>query len=291
MKLKSSARTDAAGSAAGSAGSSPGLQDMQHPSEARGQLPRMAPKSGDAIATPTAAAQHSYLVALRAAAPHGGASSPFCAGALVGNRTVLTSAHCCFGRNASEVTLSLGGSLNLDQAAGLEVGARTVEIHAKFSPYGLRNSKNGAHDLCKITLAAPVPIAVARPIALDGGDADAAGVGATLSAAGWGSGEDAYGGAARSLALPVVAHNVCNGPDAYNGAVCETSMLCLGDRRAGAASCQADSGAPIVASNAAGGATLVGVASWGYGCDRADGVAVATRVAPSRKWIAEEEEA
>ena len=69
--------------------------------------------------------------------------------------------------------------------------------------------------------------------------------------------------------LPFVPLNVCNAPDAYNGAVVEATMFCAGPEDGSADTCGGDSGGPVVDRGSSSNPAQhrqVGIVSWGLGC-------------------------
>lgn len=69
--------------------------------------------------------------------------------------------------------------------------------------------------------------------------------------------------------LPFVPLNVCNAPDAYDGAVQEATMFCAGPSDASADTCGGDSGGPLVVDAGSSDAAehrQAGIVSWGLGC-------------------------
>lgn len=76
--------------------------------------------------------------------------------------------------------------------------------------------------------------------------------------------------------VPIVANEVCNAPQSYNGTILDT-MLCAGFPQGGVDTCQADSGGPLLVPSGAGFA-LAGITSFGQGCAQPNFYGVYTRV-------------
>lgn len=111
--------------------------------------------------------------------------------------------------------------------------------------------------------------------------------GSLLRILGWGTSSfDPKGAVSNNLLyafVGVVDRSQCNGPDVYNGSV-DGSMFCAG-LGAGDA-CQGDSGGPAVG-YAGGEPSLIGVTSWGVGCNDKKYPGVYVNVAKFGGWIGE----
>lgn len=89
--------------------------------------------------------------------------------------------------------------------------------------------------------------------------------------------------------LPLIPHDKCDIPTAYNNTVSIDGMFCAGWWDARSDTCAGDSGGPIIDSTTSdydGNANrLVGIVSWGLGCAKPGFPGVYTRIDAQYDWI------
>jgi trypsin len=219
---------------------------------------------------PTTIREHPWQVALNVVID---GQTELCGGSLIGDRWVLTAAHCFKPSSRPDEVKAKAGATNY-VTEGAWSDSEKVVIHEAYDP---RSHEN---DLALIRLRSRpqgqvIPLAAPQAIP----------VGQPLEVTGWGATSEG-GDAARRLlkaSVPYVENVTCNESTAYNGAI-KRGMMCAGYREGGVDSCQGDSGGPLVW-RTGDGPVLVGVVSWGEGCARKLRYGVYTRVASYTDWI------
>ena len=186
-----------------------------------------------------------------------------CGGALVGDKYVITAAHCVDDKSLIDLHVRVGDT-SLDttfEATAFTVGVERVKKHPN---YGLTVPE--ANDIAIIELATPVSLydyPNIKPACLPEASAKFPG---PAIVSGWGTVES--GSYANSWLHEA---NVTVFEDGKCGDMNDwmtDDMLCAGLMQGGKDACQGDSGGPLVAPDPANNhsQTLIGVVSWGFGC-------------------------
>mgnify|MGYP006272143883 CR=1 FL=1 len=191
-------------------------------------------------------------------------SAQFCAGSLIAETVVATSAHCLHPANAPALTardLAVGGGTTLLTAmsnANTVVGVLGVYEDPQYDPL------TQAHDLALLRISQTLPNG--KPIAFANGPLS----GSTTTpaqVAGWGSvlptGVSPNAAQFANITIQPAAQCV----SALGSDFEPDSMLCAGGQSAigWVDACKGDSGGPLI-TTIAGVRTLVGMVSWGKGC-------------------------
>lgn len=212
-------------------------------------------------------------------------STPGCGGSLVGDRYVITAAHCVDGQSPGGIKV-LVGDTNLavsNEASSFIINVKTIKRHPSY------DSSSQANDIAVLELESAVSLTAypnIKPICLPAKGATFAGSTATLS--GWGtlaSSGDTIG-YLNEVGVTVRGKGECG---ALNQDMTE-DMLCAGPTGKQKDTCQGDSGGPLFTADPANNnsQTLVGVVSWGYGCAEAGSLEVYAAVSYFREWLDEQ---
>lgn len=191
-----------------------------------------------------------------------------CGGAVIGERWILTAAHCLAG--ATKVKAFVMDGVPLD-----------VEKFILHPRYIERKDRIPEHDLALVWVRSTRP-AEAIPLATPGRHIR---IGEHLTVTGMGTTE--YGESSDQLLegqVPYVDNKTCNRRESYGGRILP-GMMCAGSESGWTDSCKGDSGGPLIQRDSQGKANLVGIVSWGDGCGLPLKYGVYTRVSYYRKWI------
>lgn len=213
----------------------------------------------------------------------------FCGGSVIGDRWIITAAHCTDGRNAASFQVNLGDHDRSSSTETIMVSKRVKQVitHPNWSWDTLNYDFSLLELETSIDFSASLHI---RPVCLPTGNADFGGFNAITT--GWGR---LYTGGPTSdklmeVPLSVFTNEQCK--EQY-GAVLPLSitsqMICAADG-GDKGSCHGDSGGPLVTSGSGNGVTpgqnyeLIGVTSWGKG-NQCGLVTVYARVTKVLSWI------
>ena len=216
-----------------------------------------------------------------------------CGASFLGDKWVLTAAHCVDSANASLFKMNVG-EYDLSDGAEKAIDIANIYIHPLYDDEGLDNDI-AIIELVSAPLNAPAAVQIASATLTE----QYAIENSLATVAGWGGRQGYTPGEGPTSNFPDILHKVdlqlssnaqCRdvfaetfGVLAENTGVTD-AMICASVTEGGKGSCQGDSGGPLVI-NTSSGVQQVGIVSWGFGCAEAGYPGVYTRVSEFKDWI------
>ncbi|XP_017068642.1 trypsin zeta-like [Drosophila eugracilis] len=221
-------------------------------------------------------ARHPYLVSLRYRRGEDSSYKHECAGVIISEQAVLTSAQCLYGLPEGTKLLAVAGANTRSGCDGFVYPVANWTYHQNYDPITVDN------DIGVLQLDTPLNLThfgissiAIRP--------ERPAVGRLATVAGWGYREE-WGPSSYTLEqtqVPVVSSEQCT--EIYGTGEVTDRMICAGFvAEGGSDACQGDTGGPLVIDG-----QLVGLVSWGRGCARPNYPTVYCYVASLVDWIEE----
>ncbi|XP_026544402.1 LOW QUALITY PROTEIN: transmembrane protease serine 9 [Notechis scutatus] len=204
----------------------------------------------------------------------------FCGAVIIGERWLLSAAHCFNHTKVGHLTAFAGGtSLSATDSSSVKVGIQQVVLHPSYNPALLD------FDVAVLKLARPLRFGrYIQPICLPLA-AHQFPVGRKCLVSGWGSLQDGNASQPENLhraAVGILEQETCEG--LYNASLSER-MICAGLLEGKMDACQGDSGGPLACEETPGTFYLAGLVSWGTGCGQAKKPGVYARITKLKSWI------
>ncbi|KAM6332228.1 transmembrane protease serine 9 [Alca torda] len=207
-------------------------------------------------------------------------SRHFCGATIIGDRWLLSAAHCFNETNPEEIEAYVGTtSLNGTDGNAVKVNVIRVIEHPLFNPIILD------FDVAVLELARPLVFnkyiqPICLPLAVQKFP-----VGKKCIISGWGDLQEGNGTKPETLqkaSVRIIDQNTCN--FLYNFSLTDR-MICAGFLEGKVDSCQGDSGGPLACEVTPGAFYLAGIVSWGIGCAQAMQPGVYSRITKLKDWI------
>lgn len=208
-----------------------------------------------------------------------------CGASFLGDKWVLTAAHCVDDGNPFGFRMNVG-EYDLSDGAEDAIEIANIYVHPLYDEDSINN------DIAIVELVSSLDapaVQIAEPSVTNQYAMEMS----LATVAGWG-GRAGYGPEGGETSdFPDILHQVdlrlmtneqCNETLNSDGSLVTDKMICAAIPEGGKGSCQGDSGGPLVI-NTGSGVQQVGIVSWGIGCAAPGYPGVYTRVSEYKDWI------
>ncbi|XP_072261307.1 transmembrane protease serine 9 [Pyxicephalus adspersus] len=204
----------------------------------------------------------------------------FCGATIIGDRWLVSAAHCFNQTKLDQVTAHMGSTaLSGADSMAVKINLKRVIQHPHFNPLTLD------FDVAVVELSSSLTFnkyvqPVCLPSALQKFPA-----GWKCMISGWGNikeGNVSKPEVLQKASVGIIDQKICS--VLYNFSITER-MICAGFLDGKVDSCQGDSGGPLACEESPGVFFLAGIVSWGIGCAQAKKPGVYSRVTKLKDWI------
>ncbi|MFT4994801.1 MAG: secreted trypsin-like serine protease [Paraglaciecola sp.] len=214
-----------------------------------------------------------------------------CGATFLGDKWVLTAAHCVDSPNSNLFKMNVG-EYDLSDGAENAIEIANIYIHPRYDADAID------HDIAIVELVSSVNVpgvniadpALTDQLAIENATATVAGWGGRLGYAPGEGPTDDFPDILHQVDLQLSTNEECRAEfgDRLGRAPQDVGltdvMICAGVAQGGKSSCQGDSGGPLIV-NTGTGVQQVGIVSWGIGCAQAGLPGVFTRVSEFKDWL------
>merc|ERR1711971_426568 len=212
--------------------------------------------------------------------------SYFCGGTILDAKTILTAAHCYYGKDLNAGNFFIAaGAVHLQDASAQTAFVESITLHESYNPTTINN------DLAILKLKTPLTFNdKVRPACLPDASFNPEGI---AVASGWGlTGQfpDVRPFDLQYVTKPVIVRDQCTQPNTLWGSDQITAgMICAGDDDGGESICMGDSGGPLIVSKSSTDDTAVVIGASSFvaevGCGAKDLPSVYAYVTNYLDWI------
>ncbi len=225
-----------------------------------------------------------YAVALVNSQSNNAFYGQFCGASFIGDRYVLTAAHCVYEENPEKID-AIVGAYDLSKQKwpfndeGSRVSVQNIYVHENYDP-NTKNNDIAILELDSVLDSPTIPLANKDFLS-------SIHIGDKATVIGWGVQDTETEHREHQLYqvdVPYVSREECqkSGGDYTN---IDESAICAGDKDGGKDSCWGDSGGPLIRVGNDGVKKQIGVVSWGIGCAEKGHYGVYANVAHFKDWV------
>nr|KAF6402745.1 transmembrane serine protease 9 [Rousettus aegyptiacus] len=207
-------------------------------------------------------------------------SRHFCGATVVGDRWLLSAAH-CFNHTKVELVRAHLGTVSLSGVGGspVKMGLKRAVLHPQYDA-GILDFDAAVLELARPLVFGKYVQPICLPLATQKFPA-----GRKCVISGWGNTQEGNATKPDTLqraSVGIIDQKACSA--LYNFSLTDR-MLCAGFLEGQVDSCQGDSGGPLACEETPGVFYLAGIVSWGIGCAQARRPGVYVRIARLKGWI------